>query len=148
MICCSANWGAGGYLSVRSVIATSTSTSESPSLPPPPPSDTNSYNTSSWDSSKSHGNNATNALAAAPASSSSSGASPQTTPTVLTKAELTLIDATALNKHRAGVFRVINCDGYIAQPYVGGRLMRPPAGSEGGGRGWVGGGATTEERQR
>lgn len=93
MVCCSANWGAGGYLSVR-------------------PNNNNSNNTSPETASA--------AEAAAAASF----------------AELSLVDATLINKPRAAVFRVVDCDDYTPQPFVGGRLMpnpRPPSGGGGAG---------------
>lgn len=86
MVCCSANWGAGGYLIARPLGGGERT---------PPPVD--------------FGDNA-----------------PQDTTSGVTAAELGLVDATIANKPRAAVFRVIDCEGYVAQPYVSGYLMRPP----------------------
>lgn len=91
MVCCSANWGAGGYLSVR----------------------LNNSNASGGDSASSPG---TAAAAAAAAAGAGTGYS----------AELSLVDATLANKPRAAVFRLVSCDGYTPQPFVGGKLMRNP----------------------
>ncbi|CAM9853965.1 unnamed protein product [Choristocarpus tenellus] len=40
---------------------------------------------------------------------------------------LGLCDATAANKARAARFRVVDCEGYVGQTYIGGRMVRPPA---------------------
>lgn len=91
LVCCSANWGAGGYLSVRPA----------------------------------------NGGGAGSASGADSAAPPADS------AELGLVDATFANKPRAAVFRLVNCDDYTPQPFVGGRLMRNPGppGGRGGGAG-------------
>eukprot|EP00752_Nemacystus_decipiens_P006862 g6164.t1 len=88
MVCCSANWGAGGYLSIR----------------------------------PNNNNNSTR---------SDGGAN---CPEPADFAELSLVDATLSNKPRAAVFRVVDCEGYTPQPFVGGRLMRNPGPPSGGGR--------------
>lgn len=82
MVCCSANWGAGGYLVAR---------------------------------------HATNSDEDAPGQAGSTTQAP-----TIGKVELSLVEATLVNRKRAAVFRVVDCDGLIAQPYIGGRLLRPP----------------------
>lgn len=115
MVCCSANWGAGGYLSVR-------------------PSSNNNNN------NPTRGGGSANCPEPAAAAEAAAAAADF--------AELSLVDATLANKPRAAVFRVVDCEGYTPQPFVGGRLMptpRPPGGGRGagkqppriaGGKGW------------
>lgn len=93
MICCSANWGAGGYLSKRTVTTKNEHDGDGPT-----------------------------SARCGDAVPTSAGA----TSSVVAQAELFLIEATQANRSRAAVFRVVDCDGYIPSPYVGGRLMRPP----------------------
>ena len=96
MVCCSANWGAGGYLSVR-------------------PNNNNNNNNNNTDPTRGQPATAEEAAAAADF------------------AELSLVDATLANKPRAAVFRVVDCEGYTPQPFVGGRLVRNPGPPSGGG---------------
>lgn len=94
LVCCSANWGAGGYLSVR------------------PNNNNNNNATRGGDS----------ASCPEPAAAAEADF-----------AELSLVDATLANKPRAAVFRVVDCEGYTPQPFVGGRLMPTPGPPSGGG---------------
>lgn len=100
MVCCSANWGAGGYLSVR-------------------PSKNN----------PAHGGGGGSANCPEPAA-----VEEETAAALGDLVELSLVDATLANKPRAAVFRVVDCEGYTSQPFVGGRLVRNPP-PPGGGRG-------------
>ncbi|CAB1101591.1 unnamed protein product [Ectocarpus sp. CCAP 1310/34] len=118
MVCCSANWGAGGYLSSR-----------------PNGTSIRMGDTTLEGSTAASGGSKTN-------NGRDSAAE---------MAELSLVDATLANRPRAAVFRLVNCDGYTPQPFVGGKLMRnpeppvgrgsgaggqlPPRPSSGGGRG-------------
>lgn len=93
MVCCSANWGAGGYLCV--------------------PANKNNISTGGGVGAGDSPESATAAEGAAAAAAAES-------------LELSLVDATLVNKPRAAVFRVVYCDGYTPQPFVGGRLMPNP----------------------
>lgn len=126
LVCCSANWGAGGYLSVRPGANNENNAGVNSK---PPPSTTSAAGASSASGPNGSMNTSSAAL-----------------PPPLRIVELGLVDATLANRHRAAVFRVVNCDGYTPQPFIGGRLMRNPAapgsGGEGGG-GWDAGAAAT-----
>lgn len=114
MICCSANWGAGGYLSVR-------------------PNANN--NKDSETGSNGGASSRIDSLPKSVGGSSNSGAARCAPP--VERAELTLVDATLANKSRAAVFRVVDCSDYTPQPFAGGKLMRNPTAPEGrGGGGW------------
>ncbi|CAM9503674.1 unnamed protein product [Scytosiphon promiscuus] len=100
MVCCSANWGAGGYLCVRA-------------------NNNNSNQAGGGGATCDNPESATAAAGGAEAfTTAGDGAE---------RAELSLVDATLVNKPRAAVFRAINLDGYTPQPFVGGRLMPNPA---------------------
>lgn len=140
MICCSANWGAGGYLSIRPnaagpALAAPNVDGQGGSNPSPPP---------------------------LPAPAGDARGNGAVFPPHAEVAELALVDATLANKPRAAVFRLVNCDGYTPQPFIGGKLMRGPGppegagarqeggGGGGGGGGWGAGGGSRaySERQR
>lgn len=146
MVCCSANWGAGGYLSVRpnssgKAGADAVAGPTSASAVAPPSAD-------SWGSSgASTGGGSSRSSVPLPASAGDARGSDADCPPPPEEAELVLVDATLANKHRAAVFRLVNCDGYIPQPFIGGKLIRGPVPPEGvglrreGGDGGGGGGA-------
>lgn len=108
MICCSANWGAGAYLSARPIAG-----GERTSITP-----TNANNSTSG------------TIHPVSASRGNSHTLPRDG-VVVTTAELGLVDVTIANKCRAAVFRVIDCQGYAAQPYIGGRLIQIPPTEDG-----------------
>lgn len=132
MVCCSANWGAGGYLSVRPNSSGKTGTDAvagpaSASAVAPPSAD-------SWGGSGAPTEGGSNSSSLPlPASLRDARGSGVACPPPAEAAELVLVDATLANKHRAAVFRMVNCDGYTPQPFIGGKLVRGPVPPEGAG---------------
>lgn len=115
LVCCSANWGAGGYLSVRPGGAKDGHTPASAASEA-----VRNRNSSSGDAMGNF---------SAPRESVTAGRGggySSAFPRIHERLELTLIDATPENRPRAAVFRVVNCDDYTPQPFVGGKLMRNP----------------------
>lgn len=113
LVCCSANWGAGGYLAVRPGGGGHTPASASLGTE-------RNRNGASGDVMGNF---------SAPRESVTAGRGggySSAFPRIHERLELTLIDATTVNRPRAAVFRVVNCDDYTPQSFVGGRLMRNP----------------------
>lgn len=104
MVCCSANWGAGGYLVARA--------------DPPLSVNTSGVQRTFGDASALHG--------------SGEVLDGRELQSVVTRAQLGLMNATMENKPRAARFRVVDCDGYVPQSFVGGKLVRPPKPPDGG----------------
>ena len=157
MVCCSANWGAGGYLSVRPN-ASGTKTGADAVAGPASASAVAPPFADSWGGSGAPTEGGSNSSSLPlPASVDDARGSGAVCPPSAEGAELVLVDATLANKHRAAVFRLVNCDGYIPQPFIGGKLVRGPVppevagarreGGDGGG-GWGAGGSSGAYSER
>lgn len=132
MVCCSANWGAGGYLSVRPNASGPASASASAIRTP-------NVNDEGGSGAPLGGGSNPSSLPL-PASAGDARGSGAVFPPPAEVVELALVDATLANKPRAAVFRLVNCDGYTPQPFIGGKLMRGPGLPEGEGARREGGG--------
>lgn len=120
LVCFSANWGAGGYLSVR----------------PGGTKDGHTPASSALEAARNRNGASGDVMGnfsapREPVTSGRGGGYSSAFPRINERLELTLIDATPVNRPRAAVFRVVNCDDYTPQAFVGGRLMRNPKRTEG-----------------
>lgn len=104
MICCASSWGAGSYLVVRQAAPGASDGAPERGTAPGRPGVTS------------------------PAPDA--GEAPRSS---VTQAELGLLEATIETRARAAVFRVVDGDGYVEQPYVSGRLVRAPVAPDGAG---------------